>query len=119
MYLALIKYTESTDELSHIEETERIPHDTADPPGPYPEIPEFVREEWEDDLDGEGEIDDTWDEGNEVETAQSNSNNSSITLSSKASKRSYDELDSDENGDEDGDSHHWTPPSSPGAIFLC
>ncbi|KAF8201715.1 hypothetical protein BJ912DRAFT_513925 [Pholiota molesta] len=34
--------TEPTHELSRVEETERIPHDTADPPDPHPEIPDLL-----------------------------------------------------------------------------
>ncbi|KAF8965274.1 hypothetical protein BDZ97DRAFT_799283 [Flammula alnicola] len=75
--------------------------------------PVEYEETWEDDLDGEGDPDTTWDD-NEIENAQSNSTNSSITLSSKASKRSYDEFESGGEGYEDEDSRHWTPPSSPG-----
>ena len=74
------------------------------------EDPTTYREDgWEDDLDGEGEIDETWD--NENENAHSNSNQSSITLSSKASKRSFDEFES---GGEGYDDAAGGPPSSPG-----
>ena len=41
------------------------------------------------------------------------SNHSSVTLSSKASKRSFDEVDSV--GDEDGHSNGTLSPTSPGA----
>ncbi|KAF9484714.1 hypothetical protein BDN70DRAFT_989416 [Pholiota conissans] len=104
---------DAPEEFSHIEETEQSPHHAAGPLNSHPEFPEFLGEEWEDDLDGEGEIDDTWDEDNEAETVQSNSNSSSVTLSSKASKRSYDVLELDGDGNEDGNSHE-TPLGSPG-----
>ncbi|KDR81426.1 hypothetical protein GALMADRAFT_239315 [Galerina marginata CBS 339.88] len=64
---------------------------------------------WEDDLDGEGEADTTWDDDNE----NALSNHSSVTLSSKASKRSFDEFESGDAYDDGGESAQWTPPSSP------
>ncbi|KAF8163122.1 hypothetical protein B0H34DRAFT_694191 [Crassisporium funariophilum] len=78
-----------------------------------PELPTepivFDGENWEDDLDGEGDLDVTWEHDNE--NTLSTSNESSVTLSSKASKRSYDEVDSD--GDEAAETG-LSPPSSPG-----
>jgi len=68
----------------------------------------FEAENWDDDQDGEGEIDLNWSLENEV-----TSNHSSVTLSSKASKRSFDEVDSV--GDEDGHSNGTLSPTSPGA----
>ncbi|KAJ7184200.1 hypothetical protein C8R46DRAFT_1063258 [Mycena filopes] len=60
---------------------------------------------WEDAVEGDEDADTTWEA--EHETA---SNESSVTLSSKASKRSFEELELDED-DVDGNS----PPGSPGA----
>jgi len=70
---------------------------------PLPEHPDSTRhseplepgdEEWDDSLDGEGDPDPAWDVGHETE-----SNQSSVTLSSNASsKRHYDEV---EDGAED------------------
>lgn len=45
---------------------------------------------WDDELDGEGDPDTTWEAGQE-NVDESISNESSVTLSSKASKRSFDE----------------------------
>ena len=70
----------------------------------------FEAENWDDDQDGEGELDVNWDLENEI--TSSNSNHSSVTLSSKASKRSFDEVDSV--GDEDGHSNGTLSPTSPG-----
>lgn len=78
-----------------------------------PDIPE--EKYWEDDLDGEGEFDTTWDEGHENTLSQSN--HSSVTLSSTASKRSFDEFESV--GDlYDEETGRWSPPSSPGERLL-
>jgi hypothetical protein len=71
---------------------------------------------WEDDPDGEGEIDETWDDDNE--NAHSNSNQSSITLSSKTSKRSFDEFESSGEGYDEEEGGHWSPPSSPSTCNL-
>lgn len=71
----------------------------------------FEAENWDDDQDGEGELDVNW--GLENEITSSYSNQSSVTLSSKASKRSFDEVDSV--GDEDGHSNGTLSPTSPGA----
>ena len=49
----------------------------------------------------------------ENESSLSNSNHSSVTLSSKASKRSFDEVDSV--GGEDGQTDGTLSPTSPGA----
>jgi len=81
-----------------------------------PELPtepiSFDDENWEEELDGEGEPDTTWDE-DENEKALSTSNQSSATLSSRASKRSFDELESGGEG-YDEEEGQWDPPSSPG-----
>ncbi|KAF8906011.1 hypothetical protein CPB84DRAFT_1844655 [Gymnopilus junonius] len=75
---------------------------------PEPDIPD--EKYWEDDQDGDGEYDTTWEEGHEKSLSQSN--HSSVTLSSTASKRSFDEFESA--GDlYDEDTGHWSPPSSP------
>lgn len=66
----------------------------------------------------EGEFEDgTWDEDGaekDDENAQSRSNESSVTLSSKASKRSFDEFELDDEGYADESGIYGTPPSSPG-----
>ncbi|KAJ6618307.1 hypothetical protein B0H10DRAFT_2030214 [Mycena sp. CBHHK59/15] len=64
-------------------------------------------DDWEDAVEGDGDPDTTWEAEAGHETA---SNESSVTLSSKASKRSFDEVELEEN-EADGDS----PPGSPGA----
>lgn len=56
-------------------------------------------QEWDDTLDGEGDLDTTWEEDQEPEQDQETlSNESSVTLSSKASssKRSFDEVEPEE-----------------------
>jgi hypothetical protein len=68
----------------------------------------FEAENWDYDQDGEGDLDVNWGLENEI-----TSNHSSVTLSSKASKRSFDEVDSV--GDEDGHSNGTLSPTSPGA----
>ncbi|KAF8797850.1 hypothetical protein BYT27DRAFT_7203535 [Phlegmacium glaucopus] len=70
----------------------------------------FEGENWDDDQNGEGELDVNWDLEND--THISNSNHSSVTLSSKASKRSFNEVDSV--GDEDGHTDGTLSPPSPG-----
>lgn len=65
-------------------------------------------EAWDDDLDAEGDPDLSWDV--EEEGHETASNESSVTLSSKTSKRSFDEIDDEDAPDE-------APPSlssSPG-----
>ena len=74
----------------------------------------FEEENWDDDQDGEGELDVNWDLENEIPLL--NSNHSSVTLSSKVSKRSFDEVDSVD--DEDGHTDGTLSPTSPGA-HLC
>lgn len=73
---------------------------------------------WEGEFDDDGEFEDgTWDEDgaeNDNENAQSHSNESSVTLSSKASKRSFNEFELDDEGYEDESGIYGTPPSSPG-----
>lgn len=70
----------------------------------------FEAENWDYDQDGEGDLDVNWGLENEI-----TSNHSSVTLSSKASKRSFDEVDSV--GDEDGHSNGTLSPTSPGAYL--
>ncbi|KAJ3515968.1 hypothetical protein NLJ89_g1426 [Agrocybe chaxingu] len=67
----------------------------------------FDGEAWDDDLDREGDLDARWDEDN----TPSASNQSSVTLSSKTSKRSFDEFES--NGEGCDEIHVWEGPSSP------
>jgi hypothetical protein len=76
-----------------------------------PEVLEGFDEEWDDTLDGEGEPDPNWDAEHETE-----SNESSVTLSSKASsKRTYDEVEyNDVHDDGNASSFH-----SPGVSFCC
>jgi hypothetical protein len=71
-----------------------------------PEI--FGDEEWDDSLDGEGEIDIAWDAtAHEHEVA---SNESSVTLSSKtSSKRTYHDVEAEIDGTDE-----ISPPSSHG-----
>ncbi|KAF4614464.1 hypothetical protein D9613_002881 [Agrocybe pediades] len=70
----------------------------------------FEEGDWEDEGDGEFEPASTWDEDQDNELAASN--HSSVTLSSKTSKRSFDEFEhaGDDYEEVDG---HWSPPSSP------
>ncbi|KAJ6547133.1 hypothetical protein B0H19DRAFT_1237789 [Mycena capillaripes] len=63
--------------------------------------------QWEDAVDGEEDPDTTWEAEAEQETA---SNESSVTLSSKASKRSFDEIEFEED-----EVVGQSPPGSPGA----
>jgi hypothetical protein len=80
--------------------------------GAYDEGESYEEEEtqWDDAVDGDADPDTTWEaEEAENETA---SNESSVTLSSKASKRSFDELELEED-EVDGNS----PPGSPGTLF--
>lgn len=58
---------------------------------------EAYEEEWDDSLDADGDPDTTWEVEQETETA---SNESSVTLSSKASKRSFHEADLEEDAEE-------------------
>ncbi|TFK42778.1 hypothetical protein BDQ12DRAFT_719621 [Crucibulum laeve] len=62
---------------------------------PELEDPAFAEEDWDDDLDGEGDIDAVWEAENAVSTG---SNDSSVTLSSK---RSFDEAGLDPDNDDD------------------
>lgn len=78
-----------------------------------PDLPEDEDEFWDDELDGEGEIDVSWSNENEAnepteENEESASNNSSVTLSSKGSKRTYSEVDEYE---EEGDHAHTSIPT--------
>jgi len=68
---------------------------------------------WQDDPDGAGDLNATWDDEND--NALSNSNHSSVTLSSKASKRSFDEFESGGEGYNDSEGGDLSPSSSPGA----
>ncbi|KAG2149316.1 hypothetical protein DEU56DRAFT_909007 [Suillus clintonianus] len=62
-------------------------------------------DKWDDELDGDGEVDDEW-----VDPGDAVSNESSVTLSSNSSaKRSHDEVDPEE-----GELETDTPQSSPG-----
>ncbi|KAH9484189.1 hypothetical protein JR316_0003669 [Psilocybe cubensis] len=65
---------------------------------------------WEDDFDGDGDPETPLEGDNE--DAPSRSNHSSVTLSSKASKRSFDDFEFEE-GYEDNEGHWSPPPSSP------
>lgn len=72
-----------------------------------PTVPNEPEEVWDDDLDAEGDPDLTWDVEEEQETA---SNESIATLSSKTSKRSFHDLESD------GEEHDVaSQASSPGS----
>ncbi|KXN90491.1 hypothetical protein AN958_04163 [Leucoagaricus sp. SymC.cos] len=55
------------------------------------ELQDFDADAWDDELDGEGDPDTTW-EAEKDNGDESISNESSVTLSSKASKRSYDDF---------------------------
>ncbi|KAF7338625.1 hypothetical protein MVEN_02088800 [Mycena venus] len=86
--------------------------DPVDPPphdGAFDEGESYEEEEtqWEDAVEGDQDPDTTWEAEEARKTA---SNESSVTLSSKASKRSFDELELEE--DEVGGK---SPPGSPGA----
>jgi hypothetical protein len=64
-------------------------------------------DEWDDSLDGEGDPDPTWDVEHETE-----SNESSVTLSSQASsKRAYDKVETESEHDDDGVSSPYPPGS--------
>lgn len=52
--------------------------------------------------------------GDDHENDNSASNHSSVTLSSGASKRTYDEYDSGEGEYDEDEGENWDPPRSPG-----
>jgi hypothetical protein len=65
---------------------------------------------WDDELDGDGEIDEEW-----VDPGDAVSNESSATLSSNSStKRRHDAVDPEE-----GELEAGTPYSSPGMFQVC
>lgn len=78
-----------------------------------PELPEEEDELWDDEQDGEGELD--LSEEHEYEPVEDNeesaSNGTSVTLSSKGSKRAFSEVD-DEYEEEDNGAH--PPVHTPG-----
>jgi hypothetical protein len=96
-----------TAETSTSESRERQEQDQE-----YPELPDDA--EWDDDLDGEGDIDEDW----IADPDDGVSNQSSATLSSIASssKRGYDEIDSDNENDGGEPSPQNT---SPGTLSLA
>lgn len=96
-----------TAETSTSESRERQEQDQE-----YPELPDDA--EWDDDLDGEGDIDEDW----TADPDDGVSNQSSATLSSIASssKRGYDEIDSDNENDGGEPSPQNT---SPGTLSLA
>lgn len=73
----------------------------------------FEEENWDDDQDGEGELDVNWG----LESGIPLSSHGSDTLSSKASKRSFDEVDSV--GDQDEHTDGTLSPTSPGTHLSC
>jgi hypothetical protein len=78
----------------------------------YPDLEDD--NEWDDELDADGEVDNAW----PVDHDDGVSNQSSATLSSTTSiaKRVYDELDSEQDGDDDSNS---PPNHSPGKSLFC
>ncbi|KAJ7771777.1 hypothetical protein B0H16DRAFT_195327 [Mycena metata] len=103
---------DESDNVNNENVTGVLANDSLDPSVPDDDIHEgesYDDEEpsWEDAVEGDEDPDTTWEADAEHETA---SNESSVTLSSKASKRSFDELDPEED-EVDGNS----PPGSPGA----
>ena len=78
----------------------------------YPDLEDD--NEWDDELDADGEVDNAW----PVDHDDGVSNQSSATLSSTTSiaKRVYDELDSEQDGDDDSNS---PPNHSPGKSPFC
>ncbi len=106
------------EEFSQTEETGSIVEGTSDHITSHPDF-EGNEKDWEYDLDGnnEGDVNAAWDEDNE-EADKSISNASSITLSSKASKRGFDEVDSDGEDNENGGNQLWSPAGSPGMYHI-
>jgi hypothetical protein len=84
-----------TDPVTETSSSESQEHQEQDQE--YPELPELPDAEWDDDLDGEGDIDEDW----TADPDDGVSNQSSATLSSIASssKRGHDEIDSDNEND--------------------
>lgn len=114
---SLTLFLDTFEEFSHTEETGSVVEATSEHLLSHPDL-EDDEKDWEYDLDGnhEGDVTPTWDEDNE-EADKSTSNASSTTLSSKASKRGFEEVDSDGEDYENGDSQHWSPAGSPGMCF--
>lgn len=73
----------------------------------------FDDENWELGFEDGGNAD--WNDGDDND--HSVSNTSSVTLSSRASKRTYDEYGSDGEGYENHDGRQWEPSGSPGMTF--
>jgi hypothetical protein len=71
---------------------------------------EYPEEGWEEEFDGEG-FDDTWEYENDAE-----SNQSSVTLSSSSTKRTYDEVEADDDP-EYGSAAATTSPSRMSVIL--
>lgn len=106
------------EEFSQTEETGSIVEGTSDHFFTSRADFEGNEKDWEFNPDGnnEGDVDATWDEDNE-EANKSTSNASSITLSSKASKRGFEEVDSDGEDNESGGNQLWSPAGSPGTCY--
>lgn len=73
---------------------------------------ELAEDGWDYDLDGDGEPDTNWEAENEHDSP---SNESSVTLSSKTSKRSFDELERDNEVEDEEDV--WSLNSSPQSVY--
>ncbi|KAF7359389.1 hypothetical protein MSAN_01281500 [Mycena sanguinolenta] len=105
--------TQNQDQVNDEEDTGVLANDSVDPAAQNDAFDEGESYEegetqWEDAVEGDEDPDTTWEaEEAENETA---SNESSVTLSSKASKRSFDKIELEDDED-DGNS----PPGSPGA----
>jgi hypothetical protein len=103
--LCLFYVTTTLTILSLANQTGSSTKENKPPTIPAHENAEFEPEDWDDDLDGEGEPDTFW----ELEQ-ETSSNQSSITLSSKtSSKRSISEAELAEENEDLG-----SPPQSPG-----
>lgn len=109
--------TDYCTDSSSLSEKVNDPEYTEDEP--LPELPtdpiSFDDENWQQELQEFENADDTLNEGDENENSLSN--HSSVTLSSRGSKRTYDEYDSGEEGYGEAE-QPWVLPDSPGIFFF-
>jgi len=93
--------------------------DCQDAEEAMPDLPtdpiSFDDEHWELGLEDGGNVDGSWNDGDDNDHSVSNS--SSVTLSSRASKRTYEEYESDGEGYEDDNGRQWELSGSPGMAF--
>ena len=76
----------------------------------------FDDENWGQELEEFENADESWNGGDEND--HSVSNHSSVTLSSRGSKRNYDEYESGGERYDEEEDQQWELPGSPGIFFL-